>query len=265
VKHKNFYENAKEANLRLRNTVVWYDGPGEQGPYFVMVITDHDGADFKIYMKRIGQKYYSVSGVMPPNEVYPAETTGFGKLMDKFMKDYPKFGIIRKDLSSPHFRAFRPFPLGMMNLVRTDKNGKAVDCETLYLERQPNRATQQGLTRTMIYISPVNAAMARDPVPMHHSFDLWSEDFYDCVMGKYPSIDTCLSKLRDPTIANEAAAFHRYFALVKGPIGMVFLSYKGDIVGVLDNKNLSSLTVDRDFNYTREAISDLHVFNSING
>jgi hypothetical protein len=79
----------------------------------------------------------------------------------------------------------------------------------------------------------------------------------------YPSIDTCLSKMTDPKIANEAAAFHRYFALVRGPIGMLFLSYKGDIVGVLDNKNLSSVTVDREYKYTREVISDLQMFSNI--
>lgn len=261
--HKNFYESAKEANLRLRNTIVWYDGPGEQGPYFVLLCTDHDGADFKIYMKRIGQKYMNISGILPPNESVGTEAAGYGTYMDKFMKDYPKFGMIRKDLSSPHFNRFRPFPLGMMNLVTKDKEGKNVDCETLYLERQPNRLTQQGLIKSMIYISSVNAAVSRPPTPAHYSFDTWSEDFYDCVMGNYPSVDTCLSKLRDDRCANEAAAFSRYFALVRGPIGMLFLSYKGEIVGLLDNKNLSSLTVDKEFSYTKEAISELHIFNNI--
>jgi hypothetical protein len=151
--------------------------------------------------------------------------------MDKFMKDYPQFNTVRKDLSSPHFRAFRPFPLGMMNLVTKNKAGSPIDCETLYLERQPNRQTQQGLIRSMIYVSPINAAISRAPTQVAVNFDIWSEDFYDCIMGNYPSIETCLSRLRDPKIANEAAAFHRHFALVKGPIGMILLAYKGDVVG----------------------------------
>lgn len=264
MKHKNFYENVAEANLRLRNTIVWYDGPGEQGPYHVLLITDHDGSDFKIYMKRIGQKQNNISGVMCPSDNFVGgEGEGVGKYMDKFMKGYPKYGMVRKDLSSPHFRAFRPFPLGMINLVRRDKADRSISCETLYLERQPNRSTHQGLVRSMIYISEVSAAMSRPPCPVPYHFDMWSEDFYDCIMGVYPSIDTCLSKIIDPKIANEAVAFHRYFALVRGPIGMLFLSYKGDIVGLLDNKNLSSLTVDSEYKYTREAISDLHVFNNI--
>jgi hypothetical protein len=153
----------------------------------------------------------------------------------------------------------------MMNLVKKDKAGKIIDCETLYLERQPNRLTQQGLIKSMIYISPVNAAMSRPPSPVNYGFDIWSEDFHDCIMGIYPSIDTCLSKLRDTNFCNEAAAFDRYFAIVKGPIGMLFLSYKGDIVGLLDNNNLSSVTIDSDFKYTREAVSDLKVFNTIKG
>lgn len=263
MKYKNFYENAKEANLRLRNTVIWYDGPGEQGPYFVMLVTDHDGSDFKIYMKRVGQKYYNIPGIVPPNEQFGHIVDGAGQHMDKFMKDHPQFGMIRKDLSSPHFRNFRPFPLGMMNLVTKDKNGKGIDCETLYLERQPNRLTQQGLISSMIHISTVNAAISRPPSLGNYRFDMWSEYFYDCIMGCYPSIETCLSKLRDPNCANEAAAFHRNFALVRGPIGMIFLAYKSDVVGILDNKNLSAVTVDNEFKYTKEAISDLHVFNNI--
>jgi hypothetical protein len=262
VKFKNFYENVKEANLRLRGTIIWYNGPGEEGPYHVLVISDHDGSDFKIYMKKLGQKYMNIHGVMPPSEHY-GDITGIGGHMDKFMKDYPKFNLVRKDLSSPHFRAFRPFPLGMMNLVTKNKAGQPIDCETLYLERQPNRQTQQGLIKSMVFVKHVNAAMSRAPTQAHFTFDLWSEDFYDCIMGNYPSIETCLSKLRDPNVANEAAAFHRNFALVKGPIGMIFLSYKGEVVGLLDNKNLSSLTIDSEYKYTKEAISDLHIFNNI--
>jgi hypothetical protein len=265
MKHKNFYENVKEANLRLRHTVVWYDGPGEKGPYYVYLITDHDSDDFKIYMKRIGQKQNNVPGVTCVSDHFPSGEGEIGKHMDKFMKDYPQFNLVRKDLSSPHFRAFRPFPLGMMNLVTKNKEGKPVDCETMFLERQPNRATQQGLTKQMIYASYVNAAMSRPPSAVPFQFDVWTEHFYNCIMGIYPSIDTCLSNMTNPKIANEAAAFHRYFALVRGPIGMLFLSYKGDIVGLLDNNNLSSLTVDREFRYTKEAISDLHMFNTIKG
>lgn len=263
MKYKNFFETVKEANIRLRNTVIWYDGPGEEGPYHVFLVAG-DGDEFKIYMKKLGQKLYNIPGVIPVSDHVGTETHGTQQLMDQFIKSYPKFNMIRKDLSSPHFKGFRPFPLGMMNLVTKDKAGKVVDCETLYLERQPNRLTQQGLIKTMIYTTPVNAAMTRSPKPINYNFDLWSEDFLDCIMGQHPSIDTCMSKLTDYNFANEAAAFHRYFAVVKGPIGMLFLSYKGDIIGLLDNNNLSSITMDRDYRYAKEAVDDLRIFKNIN-
>ncbi|HET9130787.1 MAG TPA: hypothetical protein VFO86_07565, partial [Terriglobia bacterium] len=173
MKHKNFFETVKEANMRLRGTIIWYDGPGEQGPYHVFLICG-DSSEFKIYMKKLGQKLHNIPGIIAPSDHIGEEVAGFQKHMDKFMKDYPKFNMIRKDLSYPHFKGFRPFPLGMMNVVMKDKNGKAVDCETLYLERQPNRLTQQGLIRTMIYVSPVNAAVSRSPKPINYNFDLFS-------------------------------------------------------------------------------------------
>lgn len=263
MRHKNFFETVAEANIRLRNTVIWYDGPGEQGPYHVMLVTGDSGDDFKIYMKKLGQKYSSVPNVIPPNDHIGSNTNGAQALMDQFMKNHPGWNMVRKDLSSPYFKSFRPFPLGMMNQVKRDKAGKAVDCETLFLERQPNRATQQGLTKPMIYAKSVNAAISRSPKPVDHYFDTWSQGFYDCILGKHPSIDECLSNLTDRSIANEAAAFHRYFAIVKGPCDMLFLSYKGEVVGMLDNRNRSSITVASEYKYTREAIDDLRVFNSI--
>jgi hypothetical protein len=262
MQYKNFYENAKEANLRLRGTVIWYDGPGEKGPYYVLGICDHSSGDLKIYMKKLGQKYINIPSVLPPNEQYGTEITSLGSHMDKFMKDYPSFNMVRKDLSSPHFRGFRPFPLGMMNQTMKSKSGKPIDCETFFIERQPNRNTQQGLIKTMLFIMSVTAGASK-PRSTAHTFDLWSEDFYACIMGDYPSIDTCINNMRDPNIANEAAAFHRNFAIVRGPIGMLFLSYKGNIVGVLDNKNLSQITVDNEFKYTKEAIAELHMFGNI--
>src|SRR3546814_20877703 len=57
-----------------------------------------------------------------------------GKRMDNFLKDNPDCGIIRKNMDSPLFNRFRPFPLGMCNL-----NG-----ETYFLCRSPTRNTQQG-------------------------------------------------------------------------------------------------------------------------
>lgn len=266
MKYPNFYETTKEAQMRLHGTVIWYDGPGEEGPYQVLAITDHIGdGKFRIYMKRLGQRYIPEGEVAPPNEQIPADHPQVGKYMDDFMKARPKYGIIRKEMNSPHFKGFRPFPLGMMNRTTRMKDDTPVDSETLFLERQPNRHTQQGLTRGMVYVSPVTAAMKKAPNPAGYTFDMWSRDFCDCIMGRYPNADLCLSKLRDHTIANEAIAFDRYFAFVRGPIDMLFLSYKGEIVGLLDNNNLSQITIGREHKYTREAVSELHIFSQVRG
>jgi hypothetical protein len=267
VKHPNFFETPAEAQMRLVNTVIYYHGPGEEGPYFVFAATDHKDGKFRIYMKRLGQKYL-IEGLhsshIPSNHIGRSDPSLAGA-MDKFMTQYPSMNIVRKQMDSPHFNNFRPFPLGMMNQVSRDKDGRGVDCRCLYLERQPNRKTEQGLITSMVYVSPVTAAMKRSPSQAGYAFDMWAPEFLDCVEGNYPNPDVCLSKLRDPKIDNEAVAFSRYFAFVRGPIDMIFLSYKGEIVGMLDNNNLSQVTIGREHRYTREAVSDLRIFEAVKG
>jgi hypothetical protein len=266
AKHVNFFETLAESHIRLVNTVIYYHGPGEEGPYFVYAITDHmkDGK-FRIYLRKLGQSGVPVKQINIPSSILGRADPSLGKAMDDYMKNYPEANVVRKQMDSSYFNNFRPFPLGMHNHVVRDKEDKIVDCECLYLERQPNRKTEQGLVPSMIYVVPVTAAMKRTPSPASFGFDLWAPEFLDCIMGEYPSADTCLSMLRNPKIENEAAAFHRYFAIVRGPIGALYLSYKGEIVGILDNNNLSQITVGRDHRYTREAISDLRIFNAVKG
>jgi hypothetical protein len=116
----------------------------------------------------------------------------------------------------------------------------------------------------MIFASSVNAARARLK-QAQFTFDTWSEEFKDCIEGNYPSVDLCLSKLRDPKIANEAVAFHRYFAFVRGPCDMIFLSYKGEIIGVLPRQDLSAARLSREARHTLEAVEELKIFNTVEG
>jgi hypothetical protein len=44
--HVNFYENIKEARMRLKGTIVLYEGI----PYRVLAIADHKGPVFRIYL-----------------------------------------------------------------------------------------------------------------------------------------------------------------------------------------------------------------------
>jgi hypothetical protein len=262
MKYPNYYESVQEARMRLNKTIILYDGK----PFYVMGVAGHNDGKFRIYMKPLGDGYlkHLPPGIMPPNELIPPDYPGFGEQMDKFMKEHPAFGMIRKHLDSPLFNRFRPFPLGMMNYTERDEDGKLVAAETFYLERQPGRRTEQGLVRAMIFASSVNAARARLK-QAQFTFDTWSEEFKDCIEGNYPSVDLCLSKLRDPKIANEAVAFHRYFAFVRGPCDMIFLSYKGEIIGVLPRQDLSAARLSREARHTLEAVEELKIFNTVEG
>jgi hypothetical protein len=121
---------------------------------------------------------------------------------------HPAAGILRKQMNSPLFNRFRPYPLGMCNLKGSG---------TYYIERQPNRKTEQGLLSSMLNETRLTSSPQR-PRPR------------GCVC---PSISTarrsriaswvsilrrqeCLANLLDPEVVNEAAAFHREFALVRG-------------------------------------------------
>lgn len=244
--YPNFYENIKEATMRLQHTVVMYDGK----PYYVLCITDDrpDGI-FRVYMEPIGNPGGNVLnrvGGVPYD--YPSPEKG--KLMDEWMKKNPKEGVIRKMMNSPLFNKFRPFPLGMAN----------VDGKCFYLERQPQRHTQQGLTQNMLYQSPVCLEPQKS---RYNNLDITGPYFRDVVLGIYPSIEDCLKHLTDPEVLNDAVGFHRHFALVRGPIDTLFLAYKSDIVGYLPHGDTTSVRLSKKFVHTREAVAESGFFADI--
>lgn len=247
AEHVNFYENIAEANMRLRNTVVMYDGE----PHYVFAITGHnkDGI-FRVYMLSLTDT--ASKNAMPP-EVgnYVQGQNELGTFLDKAMAAYPK--IVRKQMNSPMFSKFRPFPLGMCNYK----------AEAYYLERQPVRPkTEQGLTRNMITQVWVEAGPDRQP-PTPCNVDLFTAAFRDCVLGAHPSAKECLRNLLDREVQNRTVAFHRNFALVRGPVGMMFLAYKEDAIGVLPNLDFSRLNLGRTFKHCREVVEELRLFGSI--
>src|SRR3546814_12211748 len=121
--------------MRLVNTVVMYDNR----PYYVLCSTDHkkDGI-FRMYLDELyterGAAISRIPGIPYEYNDGTPQHIERGKRMDNFLKDNPDCGIIRKNMDSPLFNRFRPFPLGMCNL-----NG-----ETYFLCRSPTRNTQQG-------------------------------------------------------------------------------------------------------------------------
>lgn len=162
----------------------------------------------------------------------------------------PNLTIVRKNMDSPHFNKFRPFPLGMMN-----KGTLAV-----FVERQPLRPkVEQGLTQAMLVGTFVNASLMANRGPV----SLFSTEFRDCIKGDYPSPNQALEGVVSDKTANESIAFHRNFALVRGPIGTVFLAYKDDVVGALTRSNFSSVKLGKEFKHLKEAVGDLNLFQFI--
>lgn len=247
--YPNFYENIKEANMRLQYTVVLYDGE----PYYVLTIVGGkpDGI-FRVYMEPIGNPLGSVlNRIGGCAHDYPQDHPDKPKMMDDWMLKNPDCGVVRKTMNSPHFSKFRPFPLGMCN-----SGGR-----TYYLERQPQRHTQQGLTQQMLSQSSVgietNAKMARSPV------DIQGASFRNCVIGAYPSLEECVKNLSDPEIVNESVGFSRDFALVRGPINTMFISYKTDLIGFLPNGDGSEVRIANKFQHTKEVVEELRIFKRI--
>lgn len=245
--YKNFFETIEEALMRLKATVVMYDGK----PYYIWTICNHknDGV-FRVYMSSIEDVNSGASP--PPLHQFPHGTSQLGAAMDSYVDgaNSTNSKILRKKMDSPLFNKFRPFPLGMMNCA-----GQAV-----YVERTPNRPkTEQGLISNQLRATAVTAAMN----PGNYNVQFWSTEFRDCIMGDYPTPNQSISGIVSDKNVNESVAFHRNFALVKGPIGTLFLAYKNDVVGLLPQQNFSSIKLGKEFTHLKEAIKELNLFSSI--
>ncbi len=248
--HVNFYENLREAHMRLRGTVVMYD----KIPYYVMAITAHkpDGV-FRIYLDPIGK---SVKGRPYPHDLpqFPADAPQLGVYLDTWLAANKDAVILRKKMNSSLFNKYRPFPLGMCNYGKN----------TFYIERQPNRKTEQGLVKSMLFESLITTGSRGDsPKAAFKSIDVHTDAFRDCILAAHPTAEECLKNLTDSEIEDDSAAFHRHFALVRGPIDMLFLAYKEDIVGVLPRGDFSSVRLGRDFTHCTEAVQELDLFKAI--
>lgn len=263
MQYNNFFETVNEAYIRLRGTFVLYDDE----PYNVLCITNHneDGI-WRIYLDPLGEGEDKLSyntQYPPPCGNYSSDYPEMGKMMDDWLDKMTKQAeagklgtkVIRKMMNSPKFNKFRPYPLGMCNF-----NGSVY-----YLERQPTRKSEQGLTHRMLTSQSVNLAPDNGKKSLNRSgmVDLYGPSFLACIKGTHPTAQECLNNLKDPDIMNDAAAFHRQFALVRGPLGMIFLAYKADIIGVLPNKDLSCLRLGCDFRHTREVVEILGTFTNI--
>lgn len=246
--HPNVYENLKEAQFRLNGTIVMYDGI----PYYVIAITSHksDGI-FRVYLDPINWDGTSLRS-LPNYSDYSPEDSRLGTYIDKWMDDNPKSLLIRKQMNSPKFNKFKPFQLGMCNY----------GTRTYYLERQPVRRHEQGLTRSSVSETRVTLDEGRKESG-GMSVEFYSNAFHACVLGQHPSAEDCMKNLLDSEVENEAGAFHRQFALVRGPIGMIFLAYKTHIIGVVPYGDFSKIKLGKNFPHTKEVVEGLGLFDNI--
>lgn len=243
--YTNFYETIKEAQMRLTNTIVLYAGE----PYYVLCVTDNADGIFRIYMCPVGDQMapnnFSDIPYSGSDQYYPAG--GKSKAMDDWITAHPGSGVIRKMMNSPKFNKFRPFPLGMCN----------VGPHCVYVERQPTRRSEQGLTPNMLYSRPINL----NPGPYGTDVNTWSDSFYKCVKGLYPSFTEALELLKAPN--QIAVGFHRLFAVCKGPVGSSFLVYKDSIVGQLSRSANKDVVLSPESLHVKEITEELGVFNTV--
>lgn len=256
--YPNFYETLAEAQARLRGTVVTYNGD----PVFVHAITDHIGDGiFRVYVTPIPLPDVDQS-INNPTPQYvtqnaPQDYAGLGGLLDEWSahKDHKDYPLLRKHINSPLFNKFRPFPLGMVN----------IDRYVYYLERTPIRPKmEQGLTGAGCLETKVTAGESKNSRPGYNgTVSLCSAEMHDCIKGLYPSAQECLAGLLMPNNTDEAAAFHRQFALVKGPLDTLYLAYMAEIIGLLPYGDFSALRLGRQYDYAREVIEELGLFSQI--
>lgn len=249
--YPNFYENLKEANMRLRGTVVLYDGI----PHYIYIITGHkpDGI-FRVYMEPIGDNMTIHKLNRPPADAYSYDHPSCGPTLDEWLKGNPNSKVIRKHMNSPKFNRFRPFPLGMCNYKGS----------VYYIERSPTRKAEQGLTPNMMLETRLMLIGGDSPMNVSRGgIGSICEPVRATIVGEYPSIGECIANLNDPDISNDGVAFDRNFALLRGPVRTLFLCYKENVVGFLPNNDTSTVRLSASFAHLKEAVDDLGAFNDI--
>lgn len=256
--HPNFYENTAEARMRLRDTVVLYDGH----PHYVINVADHfkDGA-IRIYLVRLDADNlpaYFTKGAPVTFGWGDSDSSAYPKAVDDWLeKSEDTLGVVRKRMDSPKFAKFRPFELGNVNF----------EGGVFYTIRSPRRSTSQGLANgalasVRISLSSPTKNPSRAPLSYYGPSYYWPE-MVRTILNQYPSAADCLSHLTSDKCDNEGLAFHREFSFIRGPIDTIFLSYKNNVVGILPNADFSRVKITKQFGYAKDALAELELFEDI--
>lgn len=262
VAHKNFYQTLKEAQMRLKGTIVQY----KDDFYYVVDVTDHmsDGV-FRVYMDRLGAGRVGLEryGGSFPNEHDYHHGTTMGEKYDKWLDKNPGADFIRKYANSRNFNQFRPFPLGNVNY-----DGSVIHCV-----RTPTRNMHQGLLKEAVVATRVRTSPPLAPTrrvafrsSSEHfndsSVDCYGAPFHDMLKGLYPSYEEVVVNLRDSSISNDGCAFARDWSVMRGPIGLLILCYQDSGVGLID-RDMRRLTISKEHEFLTESVQELSVFNQI--
>lgn len=242
----NFYESLPEAKMRIEGTVVLYDSD----PYYVLCVCEShtDDGIFRVYLdplptgpgESMSHERFSIPYTWHDEPGMPRS-----KKMAMWYDEGGKSttNVVRKKMNSPLFNRFRPFPLGMVYHH---------DIVT-YTERKPCRYTQQGLIDSMLSFHAITAGLpSRAGKPSMLSYHL-----RNTIKGVYPTFEECQQALSDDKVSNTAAAFHRDFALVKGPLGLLYLAYKQDLVGFLPAGQGREVKLGAQFTHLREVVTEV--------
>lgn len=255
----NFYENIAEAKLRLEQTVVLYDSI----PYYVYWIVEGTDGKLKAYLDdyKGGYTIRHRHPKFPRYQDYNPQSYN-EVIADWYAKNKDK-GLVRKELGSPHFNKFRPFPLGNVNTKGS----------VIYTERTPTRNTNQGLRERSVFAlnvcpvpNPTSSPKRKGLISGVHTFnnetsiDIWSEDFYQTMLGVYPSPQEILEAFKDPTVVNTGVAFHRDFSIFRGPLDMLILCYRDEGIGLLPDGDLSRVLVGQKYTFLKETVEELGCF-----
>lgn len=247
MKYDNFYETVKEANMRLRGTIVMYDNE----PYHVLHITNHKKDNiYRIYLEPLGGRYLIHMASCPSLSGYEHGSDEVGKMIDDWMDARGEDNhILRKQMNSPKFNNFRPFPLGMYN--------QGAQC--FFTQRNPTRKSEQGLAQGMLDIYGFTGNY-RGRVSKS-AFSIHNEQFRNTILSNYPTLEETLAVIRDDNYVNESVGFHRDMACVQGELDMTFLAYKDSIVGLFDDD--TSITLGNKFKHLREVLEESGQFRKV--
>jgi len=211
---ENFYDNRDEAEIRLRNSIVEYEGR----PVWVDAVTD--GYDDNLCRIHIAE--------------LPLVTTPDGR----------RLVTQRKIINSPGFKSFRPIRTGWFNPYAWCSANR-FPLHASYLSRHGARRRRQGLNEENAFRTNVNP----DRIPILHRMGDIIKDagFAEAMRGDFPSLDEALERLTP----NSSMAIALDWCVHRDEQGFTWLYYLTDEVGMFFR---GSLYVFENFAYLRETI-----------